>query len=221
MLARVWHAAVAVLVGFGLVLQVVITVRAPATPPGHGVGAVAGAGVVTRFIRVLSFFTIQSNILVGLTSTQLAREPRPDGRFWRAVRLAGLIGIAVTGLVYSTVLARVHEPKGWDQVTSNTIFHYLVPILAVLGWLLFGPRPRIEVRTVLLAAGWPLAWLAYTLLHGAVSKWYPYPFLDVPSHGYRRVFGNILGVLVVFGVVAALFGVGDRKLPGDREPALP
>jgi len=211
MLPRAWHGAIALAVLFGLVLQVAITVRAPATPPAHAVGTLAGAPLITRLVRVLSFFTVQSNVLSLIVSMQLARDSQRDGRAWRAVRLAALVGITVTGIVYSTVLARIHEPKGWEQTVNNAIFHYVVPVLMVVGWLLFGPRPRIDRATIAAAAVWPVAWLAYTLIHGAVSKWYPYPFVDAATHGYGRVLVNIVGVLIVFVLAAAAFGLGDRR----------
>jgi hypothetical protein len=222
--ARLWHAAVAVLVVAALVVQVIIAVQAASTPPSHGVGQVAGAALITRLIRIISFFTIESNILSAVVSAQLARNPYRDGPIWRVVRLATLFGITVTGIVYSTVLARVHEPHGWAETSTNTVFHYIVPIAMVLGWLAFGPRPRIRAAVVGWSLVWPFAYLGYTLVHGAVSKWYPYPFLDVTTHGYARVVLNSVVVTVVFGVVGALFALGDRWLPPaprSRRPPRP
>ena len=213
MIARTWHAAVAVTVWAGLVVQAVIAVRASGHPPAHLVGTLAGTGVGGRLVRVLSFFTIQSNILVGVTSTQLAMNPRRDGAVWRVLRVDALIGIAVTGIVYATVLARMHEPKGWEQVSTNIAFHYVVPVGAVVGWLLFGPRPRLRGTVVGAALAWPLVWFGYTLLHGRWTHWYPYPFVDVASHGYGRVALNALAVTAVLGGVATVFAVGDRRLP--------
>ena len=82
------------------------------------------------------------------------------------MRLASLFGSTVTGIVYSTVLAKVHEPHGWQETSTNNVFHYVVPIMMALGWLLFGPRPRIEVRTIALAMLWPVAWIVYILIYG-------------------------------------------------------
>jgi hypothetical protein len=110
------------------------------------------------------------------------------------VRLASLFGSTVTGIVYSTVLAKVHEPHGWQETSTNNVFHYVVPIMMALGWLLFGPRPRVEVRTIALAMLWPVAWIVYILICGAITKWYPYPFLDVTTHGYGRAAVNAVAV---------------------------
>lgn len=213
MIARAWHALTAVLIIAALVVQCVIAVRAPSSPPGHAVGTLAGAQLGGRLLRVASFFTIQSNVLVAVTSGLLAVNPDRDGRTWRVLRVDALVGITVTGIVYSTVLARVHEPEGWEQTTTNAAFHYIAPILAVIGWLLFGPRPRIDRATIGRSLGWPVLWFGYTLVHGAISGWYPYPFVSVAEHGYGRVLVNALAVTVVLGGAAALFAVGDATLP--------
>ena len=167
-------------------------------------------------LRVLSFFTVQSNILSGVTSAELARNPHRDGRGWRVVRLAGLFGITVTGIVYGTALSKVHEPHGWQETTTNTVFHYIVPIMMVVGWLLFGPRRRIERRTVRMAMLWPVAWFAYILIYGRITKWYPYPFVDVITHGYGRVVGNGILVVAVLLIVTTLYWLGDRLLPATQ-----
>ncbi len=211
-LARVWHGALATAVIAALGLQVVIAVRAPGSPPAHAVGTLAGASVAGRLLRVVSFFTIQSNVLLAVTSAQLAVRPERDGRLWRIVRLDALVGVAVTGIVYATVLARIHEPKGWEQVVSNAIFHYGAPVAAVLGWLIIGPRPRIDRRVVAGSLFWPLLWFAYTLARGSLSRWYPYPFVDAATHGYARVLANALLVLLVLGAVACIYLLGDKRL---------
>ncbi len=213
MIGRVWHAVIAALVLVAMVVQIVIAARVPGMPHDVSPGVLRGASTAGRIVRVLSFFTIQSNLLSGLVSAQLARDPHRDGRAWRALRLAALFGITVTGIVYSTVLARIHEPNGAAETLVNDIVHYVVPVLMVLGWLLFGPRPRIDARTVWLSLLFPFAWLAYTLVRGAIWDWYPYPFLDVTAHGYARVALNSLGVVVVFAALAVLFAFGDQKLP--------
>lgn len=219
MLARSWHATVATLVLVGVVVQVWVAVEVSATPPGHAVGTLAGTALPGRLLRTFSFFTVQSNVLSGLVSWQLARRPHRDGPGFRVARLDALFGIAITGIVYATVLARIHEPHGWRETLANTIFHYAVPVLMVLGWLLFGPRPRVAGRVVLWSLAWPLAWFGYTMVAGAVSKWYPYPFVDVATQGYARVIANAALVTALFAAVAGLFLLGDRRLraaPGGR-----
>ena len=212
MLSRIWHGAIAVLAVAALALQLWIALRLPGTPPSTEVGRLAGATLTGRLLRMASFFTIQSNVLSAITAAQLARDPDRDGPIWRVVRLDALVGITVTGVVYSTVLARIHEPKGWQQLSSNAAVHYVVPIMMVLGWLLFGPRPRITARVACWSLLFPFLWFGYTLVRGAITPWYPYPFVDVHTHGYPRVLLNALLVTLVLGAVSGLSWWGDRTL---------
>jgi hypothetical protein len=63
----------------------------------------------------------------------------------------------------------------------------------------------------------PLAYLAWTLLHGAASGWYPYPFLDVSELGYPRALINIVGLALAFlALEIALVGIG--RVLARREP---
>ena len=211
--ARWWHLLTGTAVLAGLVIQIILVARLASAPRNTNSGVIAGATIAGRYLRTISFFTIQSNILAAVTALQLARKPDRDGRAWRALRLAALLGITVTGIVYATVLARIHEPKGWEQVTTNTLFHYVSPVAMVLGWLAFGPRPRITWSTLVAALSWPAAWFAYTLARGAADRWYPYPFVDVVTHGYVRVIVNGLIVTVVLGAVGLLYRAGDQWLP--------
>ena len=99
------------------------------------------------------------------------------------------------------------------RTATNDVFHYIVPIMMVLGWLLFGPRRRVGPGAVALAMLWPVGWACYILVYGAISKWYPYPFLDVTAHGYGRVIVNAIAVLAVLLAVTGLYWFGDRRLP--------
>ena len=121
----------------------------------------------------------------------------------------------MTGVVYTTVLRTQQQLHGWAAVT-DAVFHYAVPLAAVVGWLVFGPRPRCDARTVGRALAWAVGWLAYTLLHGHFSSWYPYPFIDVTRHGYVVVVLSSLAVTAVLAVMAAAFWLGDAYLPGGR-----
>jgi hypothetical protein len=223
MIARTWHASIAVVVAVAVIVQLVVTAGLSSTPSSHAVGLVAGTHLLGRLIRVFSFFTIDSNLLSGLVSAQLALRPDRDGPAWRALRLCAVFGITVTGIVYSTVLAPVHDPRAGAETFVNTLVHYVVPVLMVLGWLAFGPRPRIDGRTIGVSLLFPVGWLAYTLVRGAIWGWYPYPFMDVTGKGYLQVALNAVGVTAVLVVVAALYALGDRRLgpAPDRDAARP
>ncbi|GAA4922839.1 hypothetical protein EV188_104633 [Actinomycetospora succinea] len=214
--SRLWHLLIAAVVGAALVIQVgLIVTGGPDPNSGEAVGSL---GIGTRVIQTLSYFTIQSNILVLIVAVSLVIDPVRDGRVWRVLRLDALLGITITGLVYDLVLVDYVHPSGW-QLVATIGFHYISPWATLLGWLLFGPRPRIDRSTVAWAFVWPLAWIAYTFVRGALVGWYPYPFLDVDRIGYARSIVSTAVVFAVALVLVAIFAGIDRFRTVGATPA--
>ncbi len=213
--AVVWHLLTALAIAVGLAWQVVLILQ--------GVNVLVDEqgrlpSQFTRMVRFLSFFTVESNLLVAGTGLALALRPDRDGRVFRILRLEALFGIAVTGVVYTTLLRGVVDLHGAAAVT-NALVHYVAPIMAVLGWLLFGPRPRIDENTLVLSLIWPLLYVIWSFAHGAASKWYPYPFVDVHKLGYVTVIRNGIGLNLLLVGVGALFMWLDHRLPKAPAPA--
>ncbi|RJK98404.1 hypothetical protein D5H78_03415 [Vallicoccus soli] len=199
--ARAWSAAVALVAGGTFLVRLVLVVARDADEP-----------LPTRLLRFVSYFTVQSNLLVAVALGGLALGWSMRSRLAEVVRLDALLGIAVTGLVFQTVLADDEVLTGID-VWTDAGFHAVSPAGAVLGWLLLGPRRRWWPGALALAMVWAFGWLGWTMLHGALTGWYPYPFLDVGELGYARALLHC-GYVVALGlVVGALLLLGDRHLP--------
>lgn len=208
-LVRWLHGLTAAVPAAGLVLTLVLLFSSGTDVNSAANGTAAPAGV--KLLRFFSYFTVQSNILVLITSIVLMRRPSREGTVWRIVRLDSLLGIVITGIVYATILAPlVQDPGSRASVIANALLHYICPWLSLVVWLLVGPRPRISWATVAAAFIWPAAWIAYTLVHGAISGWYPYPFLDVGQLGYPKAVLNIVLILVGAAVVAVILRFLDR-----------
>jgi hypothetical protein len=94
--------------------------------------------------------------------------------------------------------------------------HTVVPVMAVIGWLLLGPRGLVSRRVAWLSLIFPVAWLAFTLIRGAIAHWYPYPFIDVTRLGYGGAAVNCVWVaLLMLGLAAGATVLDDRL----RRPA--
>ncbi|VTR77865.1 Pr6Pr family membrane protein [Cellulomonas hominis] len=202
---RVLHALLALAATAGVLLELG---RALADGPGD-----AGT-MAERLTRLFSYFTIQSNILVAVASGLLAAQPLRTGRVRAVLHLDALLCIGVTGVVYHAVLAdsaAVLTPSGR---LANLLLHTVTPVGAWLVWLLVGPRPRFGGSTVAWAVAYPLAWIAYTFVRGAVVGWYPYPFLDAGAIGLSTAVRNTAAVAVGFLVLAVLVRLLERVLPG-------
>ncbi|MFC7622908.1 Pr6Pr family membrane protein [Microlunatus sp. GCM10028923] len=205
--ARWSHALAAAVAAAGLVIQLGLLFSG-----GRDVNSGSDSGRVplgTRLVQFFSYFTIQSNIVVLVVAILVALRPARDGRIWRIVRLDSLLGIVTTGIVYAAILAPLVHLEG-IAFTATFLLHYLSPWLFLACWLVAGPRPRITWGTVAGAFVWPVAWIAYTLIHGAITNWYPYPFLNVGELGFPTALRNILAILVAAGVLAVIFRFLDR-----------
>ncbi len=173
-------------------------------------------------VNTFSYFTIQSNVLVLVTAAVLAARPNASGSLWRVLRLAALCGITVTGLVYATLLAPYVHLSGW-ALAYNYVFHYVMPITTVIGFVFVGPRQRFRPTDFVYLA-WPVLYLAYTMVRGAVfdpeftglgeaeASNYPYRFLDVDQVSvFEVVASSILIAVLLVGCGLAYFH-GERWL---------
>ncbi|KDN18473.1 Pr6Pr family membrane protein [Amycolatopsis rifamycinica] len=199
-LTRAWFAVTALVTLTGLVTQVVAT-------------ASASDG---RVANLLCFFTIDSNLLVAITSALVALG-RARGRLFTVLWLDALAGIIVTGIVYQVALAGLYELHGLS-LFSDTMLHKVAPLLFVLGWLLVGPRGAVTWPTVWWSLSYPLAWLAFTLPRGALTGFYPYPFVDAAALGYGQVALNCVFIGLFFTALVAAALLYDRRLT-PLEPA--
>lgn len=190
--ARVWHLVTAVVAVAALGLQLVLVLQG-----GRVLDEQEIPGLGIRIGRLASYFTIQSNLLVAITAAFLAVDPAYDARWWRVARLDAVVGIAITGVVHFFLLLPLLDLSGADYV-ADKMLHMAVPVLAVIGWLLFDPRPRVSSRVVGWALLWPVLWLIWTLVMGLATGWFPYPFLDHRQDGWAAVILTCLGVTALF-----------------------
>ncbi|NIH78131.1 Pr6Pr family membrane protein [Amycolatopsis viridis] len=201
-IARWWFGLHALVVLLGVVTQLFVT---------SGVMGGRYDSAAARLANVFAYFTIQSNLIVGATSLLLAIRPRWTSTAFRTLRLDGVLAIAVTGIVFHLALAGLHDLSGWAWL-ADFLLHTASPLLGVLGWLLFGPRGAVTPRIIGWSVVYPVAWLAFTLVRGAIDGFYPYPFIDVAALGYPRVAVNCLVIAALFLALAAGAMLLDRLL---------
>jgi hypothetical protein len=200
--ARVSFAVTALVVFAGLVIQVPVAMDNEEgffTTP------------FTRGLNVFTFFTVQSNIIVGLTSAMLALGVATNSTVFRVLRLTGVVGITLTFIVFHLALRRLQDLTGQAAV-ADFLLHTASPILCVAAWLLFGPRGLTSWRVVALTLVFLLAWGVFTLVRGEIVDWYPYPFMDPAEHGYARVTLNLLLIGSTFVALAAGAHALERRL---------
>ena len=191
----------------------VLTLTAIAVNLAHAFDEVPDFVVLNFF----SYFTNLSNILAAgvLIIGAIARPASPR---WEAIRGLATFAMAVTGIVYTILLAG--EPLGVTDPWINTVIHKLMPVVMVLDWLLVPPRHRIERRTALLWLLYPLGYAAYTLVRGPLAgDFYPYPFINpTRDGGYAQVALNSVVLAVAMAALALLLAWAGNARRGSRVP---
>lgn len=165
-------------------------------------------------VNYFSYFTILTNLLVGVACLAPAmRADGPAGRFFARPDVRGAVAlyVLVMALVYLVLLAPIYHPQG-AQKWVNHVLHRVVPLLYLADWTLLVPRGTLVPRHVMMWLVFPLLYGGYTLIHGAWSGWYPYPFIAVDRLGYPTVFANLVGLTAGFLLAGLLLIGADRML---------
>jgi hypothetical protein len=175
------------------------------------------AGETLNPVNFFSYFTIQSN-LIGVAALFLAAAAPSDRRRPRVelVRGAAVVYLTVTLVVFALLLSGTNVDTAVPWV--NTVVHRVFPIVVLADWLIDPPSVAISFRRSLVWLVYPLVWVGYTLVRGAATGWYPYPFINPANGGYATV-AVYIGVIVAFGVllcgVVSTLGnaLGRRRVP--------
>jgi hypothetical protein len=199
---RIYAIVTAILGWFALALQCYLTVTLSISN-----GKTLFAGLITFF----SYFTILTNLLVAVVLSLSVWAPNARwGNFVsRATVQSGTaVYIAIVGIVYSLLLRQIWNPQGWQKL-ADVLLHDLIPLLYVAYWVIFVRKNSLLWKDALWWLTYPAAYFAYTLLRGAASGWYPYPFVDPSALGYSRVSMNAVMLLAAFLLMGLLVvGIG-------------
>jgi len=201
-------AAVALIGWSALVLQFPLSIAT-----SHANGLTTAEAILTYF----SFFTILTNLVGAVSLTLPLLWPNSSsGRFFsRPPVIAGVtVSIAMVGLGYSLLLRHLWAPEGLQKI-ADVVLHDLVPVLYVAYWLIFLPKGGLRWKSVLEWQTYPLAYVAFVLLRGALSGRYPYPFIDAVTLGYRRVLFNAAMLLCASLAVALVVVAISRWMGRD------
>lgn len=151
----------------------------------------------TSYFVVLAGF-LAAVALITRASINLRSESSPFLSSLRGATtlymVAVLIGVLSSG-------GQLHpEVFGWAAV----ILHWVLPIALIIDWFAAPPAKMPSVRHSLHWLIFPLAWVIYTLLHGAFTGWYPYRQIDPSAVGaWQVVIYLILSAIVLVVVILA------------------
>lgn len=165
------------------------------------------------------YYTNLSNALMLLYHVLLL-IPGPWAGFLRrpGVQLSMMLCILVTFLIYFCVLTRFgrHQKRMMQQlgtkILSNTLVHYVTPLLTLAEWLFLADKTGLGLRHTLYWLILPVSYLVFACLRARTGKpidktgriW-PYDFMDRQKLGRAKWWRNLFAVMFVFWLLGVLF----------------
>jgi hypothetical protein len=155
-------------------------------------------------VNFFSYFTIESNLIAvaALLWAAAASQGGPNARlaFFRG---AATTYMTVTFVVFALLLADTDVDTA--IVWVDRVLHRVIPIVLMADWLIDPPAVRIDPRRAWWWLTYPVAWVVYTMIRGAMVGTYPYPFLDPANGGYGAVLGY--GVAILIGLLLFTYAI--------------
>jgi hypothetical protein len=184
-------------------------------------GVQTGESPLAVVVFLTSFFTIWTNAAVGLTLTVPLVWPETRlGHLFRRHDVLTAVAASITFVMvtYHLLLSSQVDPEGIALLT-DVLAHYLVPVSFVGYWWVVSPKETLRWRDPLVWLSYPLAYQVHVFVRGALTGFYPYPFVDVASLGFVPVLRNTLGTGAAFVVISLAFvAVGRVEMRWNHTP---
>lgn len=164
-------------------------------------------------LQLLSFYTLQTNIMVFLCMGFLAfysifKKERTGLLYFFVGGIA--IWIMITGVLYHVFLSAIHNPSGIKSIT-NIVLHYVVPWSMVGYFAVFFDKKYINWIFPLLWTSYPIVYLIISLIRGKFQGFYPYWFIN-PTAEYPAGIGSMLNVFWFSCAITVCFVVAGYIL---------
>lgn len=166
--------------------------------------AANGNGVLVGVLIYYSYFTVLTNTIAAIVLTAAAVGHRAaSGAWWTrpTVRGATTAYMTMVGIIYTLVLRATWDPRGWQKL-ADVVLHDVMPLAFAIYWLLFWRTGTLRPANIRSWLVYPLVYLGYCLIHGAITGWYPYAFLDVPTLGLPHVLAIAAAITIAFSLLS-------------------
>lgn len=172
--------------------------------------------------QYFSYFTIQSSMvasIVLIVGGVMALRLPVDTVLYTLVRMSVLSYAVVTAVVYNVLLRGIPEEGFIESKWPGELMHVWIPLFIALDWILSPGRPPLRWTGLRYVVIYPLAWVAFTMLRGAATGWFPYPFLE-PSTGVLSISIYVVGIAgFIVGIASLAIGWSRRRASPQLERA--
>lgn len=174
--------------------------------------------ILTLQFIILSFYTVQTNLMVLLWSTiaLFFTNKKEEPLFMGPLVRGGItVYITITFLVFVTLLQPFYLPSEPLPIFTNILAHYIVPILFIGDWMFTETKKEYETRYAVYWLSYPLFYLGYSLIQGLITGFYPYYFIDLSIFGPLVILSAaVLSLLFYF--VGRLYIYINKKIYRKR-----
>jgi multisubunit Na+/H+ antiporter MnhE subunit len=190
----------------------------------------AATSVAFQFTDHWTYFTYQTGFVLGIImlwsgAANLIQGQQPPAWLKGCITLY----IVITGLVAWFLLPPPNPAtsKFVFGVMTNILLHRVVPIMAVIDFILFDEHRRFQWHYIFSWLGYFPFYLAFVLIRAqlwphsgpeAGGNPYPYAFVDLKNLGWAQLGVNIVGMLIFFVFLGLAIFLIDRILP--KKPLL-
>jgi hypothetical protein len=157
-------------------------------------------------LKQLTYFTIQSNILVAFVYLVLLLK-KEETKLLIILKRQATVAIILTGLVYNFILKLY---LGDFDYTPNTLpdllVHSIIPLLVFVDYLVFSHRFKVKIFEPLYSLIFPLIYWLFTIIYRLVGgnyngtnyeSDYPYFFLNFPEYGVGYFFIVLVFIITI------------------------
>jgi hypothetical protein len=165
-------------------------------------------------VNFFSFFTNLSNlfaVVVFAVGGVRTLRRRPGSRAWDTVRLISVVNMVFVGLVFNVLLTDV---AGGVLPWVNVVVHMVMPVAVLVDWLVLPAGRRLPWSAAAIGLVVPVLYSVYSIVRGAITGFYPYPFYDPEALGGYGPVAVYMVVLLLALAVLSLALVGLARLAG-------
>ncbi|MGN0383673.1 MAG: Pr6Pr family membrane protein [Eubacterium sp.] len=196
---------------------------------GYGLSMHLSLDDVEENIHMISYFTVQSNMLCFFVFFVLVLQAIfhiPPGRITYIMKGLVTLAILITFLSFHFVIAKYDfinfSIYSFNVAPKDLFAHYIVPIMVVSDWLLFQPKGNFMPKD-------PFYWLIFPLVYCVVTMFrssaglcgtfvgnskYPYFFLDIEDLGVLKFITFIVLYTVFILFAGYIIVVLDHAFDG-------
>lgn len=176
---------------FAVITQLVLMLQTSTDSPG------------VTLLRFFSYFSVVTNILVGLCFVSLLFQ---NSRLYRFFSTGGRTTALVVYIIFVSavyhLLLRSTASTDEMQALIDELLHTFIPVFVLLYWFTFGEKESLHWRYIPSWSVYLICYSVYILIRGAITNEYPYPFIDVVRLGYPEVLLHTLAIYGLFGAMA-------------------